>query len=148
MTIIYAAISVLFVTTFIAFYLLNKQKAEIKENKGAVKAVVADLNMAVRALDTRLEASRELSDTKMKVRDAEVSYIDKRLYKINLQLFALSNPFAKAAFTNDETNEEFTAHTQTDKIMLKYSGGKKEILPVEDFYQRWYSGAYKEVKND
>ena len=97
MTIIYAAISVLFVTTFIAFYLLNKQK---QENKGAVKAVVADLNEAIRAVDTGLEASRELSDTKMKVRDAEVSYLDKRLYKINLQLFTLSNPFTKEAFKN------------------------------------------------
>ena len=66
--------------------------------------------------------------------------------RLKLDVFILSNQFSNAEFTLKEGEEVFSAHTEGNEILLKMWDGKKNRLPIREFYENWFKGDYSEVK--
>jgi len=138
MEIIYAAISVLFVLVFIAFYFLNKQKSDANDDRNYVVEIVGkDVgslrretnfhDQRIANVNTDLEFLRKTFGKELKEGRADVA-------ALQLELFILQNPLcSKMKFVTKE-NKEFTISAKYKTVILRFTPEDKTEVETAEFY--------------
>ena len=112
------------------------------------------INERIAKLRAELIDIRDLGVTLESVLKESIVFSDKNLTGVKEELgilavdvFMLQNHFTNAKFElNNDEKEVFSAHLAGNEIMIKMWDGKKNKLPIREFYENWLNGTYIEVK--